>query len=187
MNAFKECCSASEACAAVRRGLLTKFRSPDITIHCCPMADGGDGTLDVLVGNKKGRYISLEASDPLGRMVETKYGIVNDGQTAVIEMAEISGLWRLTDAEKNPLLTSTYGTGELMKHAINKQRVKNILLCIGGSATNDGGIGMAAALGAEFYNSKGEVIRATGGNLQNISRFEVPKDSTLEHIRLNNI
>jgi len=136
------------------------------------MADGGDGLLDVLSTYRNCERRTIEVSDPLFRRIKASYLITEDG-TAFIEMAKASGLLLLNPGEYNPAKTSTYGTGELIKDAIS-QKVNKIVLGIGGSATNDGGIGMAAALGFRFVDNEGNELAPVGENLIHISRIENP-------------
>src|SRR5690606_11511588 len=160
---FKDALSAKTACEAIEEGLL--LANPSIETHLFPMADGGEGTADILTYNTQGRTVSLTVHDPLFRKTEAQYGLSADGETAYIEMAQASGLSLLKPEERNCLLTSTYGTGELIKNAIEKGATK-IMLGLGGSATNDAGIGMAAALGYKFYDKDGIELAAIGRNLE---------------------
>ncbi len=128
------------------------------------MADGGEGTYELLTTHSQGSIVTCRVSDPLFRKINASCGISGDGSTAFIEMASASGLQLLTQEERNPLKTTTYGTGELIADAI-KQGVKKIVLAIGGSATNDAGIGMAAALGMKFLDEAGKMLNPIGENL----------------------
>jgi len=159
---FKGSLSAAEVCIAIERGL--KRINPSIKIISVPMADGGEGTCELLTTHSKGTIVTCSISNPLFRKINTSYGISGDGSTAFIEMASASGLQLLKPEERNPLNTTTYGTGELIAHAI-KQGVKKIVLAIGGSATNDAGIGMAAALGMKFLDKHGQPLDPIGENL----------------------
>jgi glycerate 2-kinase len=182
---FKGSLTAKEVCAAIEQGLLKI--DPSLSIKSIPMADGGEGTCDILTENSEGTIISVEVSDPLFRKIKTSYGISGNGKVAFIEMARASGLQLLKKEEQNPLNTSTYGTGELIADAINRG-VTKIILAIGGSATNDAGIGMAAALGVKFTNLKGETLEPTGENLIHIHTIDfensILKKHTLEVIVL---
>ena len=140
---------------------------PSAEVQCFPMADGGEGTCALLTEWHEGKEIEVTVHGPLFNPVVARYGISKDGQTAFIEMAEASGLTLLSPNERNPLVTSTFGTGELIADAL-KRNVKQIILGLGGSATNDAGIGMAAALGYTFYDAYGETLKATGENLIHI-------------------
>lgn len=162
---FKGSLSAKEVCEAVHNGLM--YLDPSLSIISVPLADGGEGTSELLTNHSKGSVISCSVSDPLFRKVNAAYGISGDGTTAFIEMASASGLDLLTKEERNPLNTTTYGTGELIADAIH-HGVKKIILAIGGSATNDAGIGMAAALGIKFNDESGNELQPIGENLTHI-------------------
>ncbi len=148
-NAFKNCLSATEVAEAIYEGL--KQSSLSFTAECFPIGDGGDGTGSLIIQKLKGKTVSSEVKDPLGRKITSSFGLIDEGRTAVIEMADASGLRLLSADELNPLKASSYGTGELMKAALDNG-VKKIILCIGGSATVDGGCGILSALGAKFLN-----------------------------------
>ncbi|MEW6236352.1 MAG: glycerate kinase [Candidatus Omnitrophota bacterium] len=179
-NAFKECLSAPEAAAAMARGVLQA--RGDIDAVCVPLADGGDGTTEALVAARTGDWIEMTASDPLGRPVAVKYGLIDGGKTAVMEMAAASGLWRLTEAEKNPLNTSTRGTGEMMRDALDRG-VETIVIGIGGSATTDGGAGMAAALGYRLLDGAGAIVESTGRGMAAVRRI----DASSVHAQLKKV
>jgi glycerate kinase len=149
-DSFKGSMTAWEATQAIARGVLSVL--PNTQIEEIPVADGGEGTMDSLVFSTQGHFFKTSALDPLGREVRVKYGILGDGNTAVIEMSAVSGLTLLKKNELNPLLTTTYGTGQLIHQAL-EDGFKNFIICIGGSATNDCGTGMAQALGIKFLNS----------------------------------
>jgi glycerate kinase len=159
---FKGSLTAPEVCLAIELGL--KRINPSITITSMPMADGGEGTYELLTTHSKGSIVTCRVSDPLFRKIDASYGISGDGSTAFIEMASASGLQLLKPEDRNPLNTTTYGTGELVADAI-KRGVKKIVLAIGGSATNDAGIGMAAALGMNFFDKHGKTLEPIGENL----------------------
>ena len=158
---FKGSLDAPGACAAIARGLRKHW--PDAEITECPIADGGEGFVNALAGPLHGRWIDAPAHDALGRPVTTRYLVAETGgtTTAIMEMAEASGLWRIAPHERDPLHSDTRGTGEMIRHAIEHSGAQTILLGIGGSATNDGGAGMAAALGVRFLNANGETIAPT--------------------------
>lgn len=128
------------------------------------MADGGEGTASLLTAHTHGTWVTTVVSDPLFRKMQAGYGISGDGSTAFIEMSQASGLQLLSKEERNPLNTSTYGTGELIANALDRG-VRKIVLAIGGSATNDAGIGMAAALGVKFLDKSGNELQPVGKNL----------------------
>lgn len=161
-DSYKGTMSAIEVCEIIKK----EFQAVDgsVEIKCVPIADGGEGTVDALLFNG-GERITAAAKDPFFNDIESFYGILPDG-TAVIEMAAASGL-PLAGDKKNPMLATTYGTGQLIKHALDRG-CKKILIGVGGSATNDGGIGCAAALGAEFLDSDGNSVQLTGGGMKDI-------------------
>ena len=165
---FRGSLEASDVCRAVEEGVLLAF--PEATVIAIPLADGGEGTMEILTQQSGGKYISAKVLDPLGRSIDATYGLSGDETTAYIEMASASGLKLLSPEEHNPLLTSTYGTGQLIKDALDRG-VGKIILGIGGSATTDGGIGMAHALGFRFFDSDDSVLDSVGGNLSKIARI----------------
>ncbi len=175
---FKGSLTAKEVCAAIEQGLLKTDST--LSIKSIPLADGGEGTCEILTENSNGSIISVEVSDPLFRKIIASYGISGDGTTAFIEMARASGLQLLKKEEQNPLKTSTYGTGELIADAINRN-VNKIVLAIGGSATNDAGMGMAAALGIKFTNKKGEVLNPIGENLIHVREIDFEQSILAKH------
>lgn len=159
-DSFKDCLGAMDVAEALARGINRYL--PDAGITNIPMADGGEGTAESLIDATGGRKMSVKVKDPLLRQVDSFYGISGDGTTAVIEMAAASGLEMLTQEERNPWITSTYGTGQLIGHALD-QGCRTILLGIGGSATNDCGMGMAEALGVKFMDADGSPAGSGGG------------------------
>ncbi|WJE27646.1 glycerate kinase [Bacillus cereus] len=181
-DSYKESLKAIEVCEAIERGFAAIF--PKAEYVKVPIGDGGEGTVEALVGATMGRIISLNVTGPLGESVQAFYGMSKDKKTAFIEMAAASGLQHVPIEKRNPLITTTKGTGELILHALD-QGAKHIILGLGGSATNDGGAGMLSALGARFINRKGEVIEPTGGTLHLITTVDLSKiDSRLEDIKL---
>jgi len=164
-NAFKECLSAPAVARAMARGV--ERAAPEAETVLIPLADGGDGTVEALVSTRGGNFVEITASDPLMRPVHARYGLIDNGKTAVIEMASASGLWRLQDHEKNPLKTTTYGVGEMIRHAL-QSGVTTLIVGIGGSATTDGGIGMAAALGYRLSDAAGRELPPVGESLSSI-------------------
>ncbi len=171
MDSFKECMTALEACNAVKDGFEEVFGNELETV-IVPMADGGEGTVQSLVDSSMGEILVAEVANPLFKKVNAKFGILGDKKTAVIEMATASGLELISKNERNPLKTTTFGTGELIKKALDLG-VENIILGIGGSATNDGGVGMATALGVKFLDSNGEKIIPCGGELGKIHSIDI--------------
>jgi len=169
-NAFKGSLTAAQAADCIERGFRKAL--PDLCIVKIPMADGGDGTVLAIVAATGGRPVKCRVADPLGRKIRSGFGVTGDGRTAVIEMASASGLALLKPGERNPLLTSSRGTGELIRAALDL-KVKEILVGIGGSATNDGGMGMARALGVRFYDQKNRELADNGGALATLSRIDI--------------
>lgn len=168
-DSFKESMTAKEVCEAMELGI--KRAIPDAKCIHVPMADGGEGTVQSLVDATGGSLIEKEVTGPLGTPVLAKYGILGDGKTGVIEMASASGIHHVTKDTKNPLITTTLGTGELMRDCIERG-ITNIILGIGGSATNDGGAGMARALGYSFLDQDGKELPLGGGFLNQLDRID---------------
>jgi glycerate kinase len=154
----------------MEQGARIVFPSAEFTI--VPMADGGEGTVQALVEATRGRLLKEEVGDPLRRPIQAQYGVLGDGRTAVIEMAAASGLPLLAPEERNPLITSTYGTGQLVRAALG-EGCTSLIIGIGGSATVDGGAGMAQALGAVFLDADGRALGAGGGELGRLDRIEM--------------
>ncbi|NIJ51997.1 glycerate kinase [Dyadobacter arcticus] len=167
---FRGSLEAADVCKAVKEGILLAF--PNANVTTVPLADGGEGTSDILTKQAGGKLITVEVCDPLGRKINATYGLSQDGNTAFIEMAAASGLRLLTLGERDPLLTSTFGTGELIKDALDRN-VRKIILGIGGSATTEGGIGMAAALGIRFYDKNDRELNPNGEALTSLSRIDI--------------
>lgn len=168
-DSFKESMTAKEVCEAMEMGI--KRAIPDATCIHVPMADGGEGTVQSLVDATGGTLVKKEVTGPLGKPVMAQYGILGDGKTGVIEMSSASGIQYVTKETKNPLITTTYGTGELIKDCI-EQGITDIILGIGGSATNDGGTGMAAALGYKFMDESGKELPRGGGYLGELATID---------------
>lgn len=169
-DSFKGCLSAADVCAALAQGLRRVW--PQVESIAVPMADGGEGTVDSLVAATGGELVQAEVAGPLGDPVDAQFGLLGDGQTAVIEMAAASGLTLIEPVRRNPMLTSTLGTGELIRAALDRG-CRRLIIGIGGSATNDGGTGMAQALGARFLDASGAPIpRMAGGELCRIVRID---------------
>lgn len=178
-DSFKGSLSALAAAQCMERGARAVF--PQAVCDLLPMADGGEGTVDAMVGATGGSLRSLTVSGPLGTPVTARFGILGDGKTAVIEMAAASGLPLLRNEELDPLRASTYGTGELIRAALaelhtgrrgHAQRPR-LIIGIGGSATNDGGAGAAQALGARFLNKAGRDIPPGGAALANLAAIDL--------------
>ncbi len=154
-NAFKNSLTASQAATAIKEGLTDS--GLNATLECFPIADGGDGTAALIIGKCGGKIVNTRVQDPLGREIESSFGLINKGKTAIIEMADASGIRLLIPGELNPLHASSFGTGELIKKALDKG-VQEIFLGMGGSATVDGGTGILSALGIRFLDSAGHPI-----------------------------
>ena len=171
---FKGSLDAAAACAAIARGLAARF--PAALIECHPIADGGEGFAAALGGPLGGNWVEAPAHDALGRPILARYLLAETaaGRVAVMEMAEASGMWRIAPHERDVLRASTFGTGEMMRHAIEHGAAARIVLGLGGSATNDGGAGMAAALGVKFLNCNGHALAVTARwLLENLARIDV--------------
>ena len=169
-NAFKNSLDATAAADAIEKGLQQSSLS--CTTTCFPIGDGGDGTGYLLTQIRGGVFINETIHDPLGRKISASFGLIDDGQTAVIEMAAASGLRLLRVDELDPLHTSSYGTGELMIKALDKG-VRKIILCVGGSATVDGGCGILQALGVRFLDTNGKPLTGMPENLVHLAAIDV--------------
>jgi glycerate kinase len=171
-NAFKHSLSAVDAAAAIAAGLGASDFSG--TWAACPVADGGDGTADLLLRARAGERRQALARDPLGRRIPCEFVLLDAGRTAVIELAEASGLRRLQSHELDPLRASTAGTGELIKCALDCG-VREIILCVGGSATVDGGSGLLQALGVDFLDCAGRPLDCLPGELPQLAAIDVTR------------
>jgi len=172
-DSFKGSLSSIQAANAIEKGIIgaaQTCREP-VEVIKVPIADGGEGTVEAIITANKGEIVKTRVLDPLGREIDSFFGILPDN-SAVIEMAAASGLNLLGDDERNPMKTTTYGTGQLIKEALD-YGCKRIIIGIGGSATNDGGVGMAQALGVSFLDEEGNQIAFGGGELSKISKIDV--------------
>ncbi|MBD3182587.1 glycerate kinase [Candidatus Poribacteria bacterium] len=169
-DSFKGSLTALEAAQAIETGIRRVL--PHAVVDKVPMADGGEGTVQALVDATDGQIITQQVKDPLGNLIKADFGILGDRETAVIEMATASGLPLVPEDKRNPMLTTTYGTGQLIKAALEKG-CKNLIVGIGGSATVDGGAGMAQALGAKLLDKDGKEIPTGGGGLKNLHSVDV--------------
>jgi glycerate kinase len=167
-DSFKDALPADAVCRAIAAGL--KKSHPTAMVTEMPLSDGGEGLLDVLRGPLALHWVDAQVSDPLGRPITGRYGLSADRKTCVVEMAEASGLQRLTLAERDPRLTSTFGTGQLLADA-RARGATHAILAIGGSATNDAGIGAAVALGWGFLDRSGKGLPPDGGHLKDIAKL----------------
>ena len=169
-DSFKGSLTALQVAEAMEVGLRRVF--PDATIEKVPMADGGEGTVQSLVDATDGEILTAQVMDPLGNTIDAQYGVLGDGITAVIEMAEASGLTLVPPDKRDPRVTTTYGTGELIGAAL-AHGCRKLIIGIGGSATNDGGAGMAQALGAKLLTASGEQIKPGGDHLATLNSIDL--------------
>jgi glycerate kinase len=169
-DSFKGSLSAFEVAKSIQKGILNVDETIETVI--VPMADGGEGTVQSLIDASDGKIVEVMVHDPLFRQIKSFYGIMGDGVIAVIEMAAASGLPLLTPEERNPFKTTTYGIGELIKDALNRG-CRKFIIGLGGSATNDGGCGMAQALGVKFLDENENEIGPGGGELAKISSIDI--------------
>ena len=167
---FKEGLTGIEVARAAAVGVKRVWS--DATLTLLPVADGGDGTLQSLVDASNGKIMTSSVNDPLGRSVEADWGALGDGTTAVIEMARSSGLALLATHERDPLVASTYGVGQLMLEAVNSG-FRKLIIGIGGSATNDCGAGMAQAIGAKLWDAQGHEIKRGGAALLELDHIDI--------------
>ncbi|MCZ2258285.1 glycerate kinase [Sporosarcina sp. G11-34] len=168
-DSFKGSLTAVEAAKAMEAGI--KDYDSTIETVLLPAADGGEGTMSSLVGATDGRLVTVFVQDPLGRQIEASYGILGDEETCVIEIAEASGLMLLNENELNPLQASSFGTGELIFHAL-EAGYRKFIIGLGGSATNDGGAGMLKALGMKLLDQNGVELSPGGGSLGNLQAID---------------
>ncbi|MGO2303649.1 MAG: glycerate kinase [Providencia sp.] len=182
-DSFKESMCAEVAAKAVMKGFKMVF--PDAQYVCLPIADGGEGTVDAFIAAVGGERVTIKVKGPLGEPTMAYYGLLAARKTAVIEMAQASGLMLVAPEQRNPMLTSSYGTGQLIQDALDKG-VSQIILGIGGSATVDGGVGMLQALGAVFYDDKQNVLGTGGKVLNQIAKIDISAlDSRLLDCSIN--
>lgn len=182
-DSFKESMTATEAVAAMRAGVQAVI--PDAECIGVPMADGGEGTVDAVIASLHGQHIEAEVLDPLGRTITARYGYVPLRQLAVIEMAAASGLELIPPAQRDVLRASTFGVGQLISSALD-HGAEEILIGIGGSATNDGGAGMLTALGASFVDDRCAPLESGGAALRHLDRVDVSGlDPRLRNVRIH--
>lgn len=171
IDSFKGCLSSAEVERAAQEGILKVY--PSTEVIALPIADGGEGTLEAMLSvNNAMRTVSVAAHDPLMRPIQTSYGMSADGKTAILEMAKTCGLTLLSVAERNPLMTTSFGLGEQIADAIDKG-CKQLIIAVGGSATNDAGIGMLQALGYRFYNKRGRPVANNAKALKQTERIDL--------------
>lgn len=169
-DSFKGCLTSMQVAEGVEAGI--RKCCPDCQVVKLAVADGGEGTVDALLETMGGRRVSAEVSDPLGRPCMAEYAILSDGYTAVMEMSSASGLTLLKHEERNPLLASTYGTGQMIADALDRG-CRRFLIGIGGSATNDAGMGMMEALGCRFLDEDGNALRGCGEALSRVVTLDM--------------
>ena len=182
-DSFKECMSAQEAARAMKEAVHRVNGDVDVTL--LPVADGGEGTLEVLTYATNGKTFKKTVTGPLGEPVTATYSILGDQKTAVVEMAQASGLHLVAPDNRNPLLTTTFGTGELMKAAL-RHDISNLIVTIGGSATNDCGIGMLQALGVKVTTKSNVSIGFGGGSLGEVEHIDLSEiEPKLKKVKLS--
>lgn len=181
-DSFKESMTSKDACNAMERGIKKVLK--DAICIKVPMADGGEGTVEALVESTGGTIVNALVTHPLGnKKIKAEYGILGNGEKAIIEMASASGIHLVERKKRNPLITTTYGTGELILDAINRG-VKHIIIGIGGSATNDGGAGMIQALGGKLLDKEGNELPFGGGALINLNTIDLSSfDNRLKEVK----
>lgn len=182
-DSYKESLSALDVATAIEQGFQEIY--PDAEYVKLPVADGGEGTVEAMVAATQGYQVEVTVTGPLGEPVAAFYGLSGDKQCAFIEMAAASGLESVPSARRNPLLTTSWGTGELIRHALDAG-VKQIIIGIGGSATNDGGAGMVQALGAKLLTQDNQQIALGGGALDSLARIDISElDERLAECRID--
>ncbi len=174
-DSFKGSCSAIEVVDAIETAILAVDHTAEVVKM--PVADGGEGTIEAITACVPAKVYELEVCGPMGENAMASYAVIEDGSTAVIEMAQASGLPMVPVNERNPLVASTYGTGQLMKDALDKG-CKKMIIGIGGSATNDGGAGMLRALGASFKDAEGDELQLGGGALIDLTEIDLSEFDT---------
>lgn len=173
IDSFKGSLPSLTAGEAAREGVL--LASPDAGVHVFPIADGGEGTARALTFGMGGEMVSVTVTGPLGTPVMAEYGYIPETKTAVLEMASASGITLIAPEERNPLYTTTFGVGELILHAAKKRGCRRFIVGIGGSATNDGGVGMLSALGVSFLDARGEEIPLGARGLSLLDRIDASR------------
>ena len=182
-DSYKESLSALDVACAIEDGFREIF--PDAQYVKLPVADGGEGTVEAMVAATQGRVVDVEVTGPLGSPVRGFYGISGDNRCAFIEMAAASGLESVPVAQRNPLKTTSWGTGELIRHAL-ECGVSRIIIGLGGSATNDGGAGMVQALGARLLTASGQPIAPGGAGLETLATIDISGlDSRLSRCQID--
>ncbi len=181
-DSFKDCMPAIDVGKNIEKGIRTVFKDADIDV--VPMADGGEGTVESITNVTGGNIIPVKVKDALGRITDSFFGIIDNGKTAIIEMAAASGIEKLKQGERNAWVTSTYGTGQLIKAALDYGCSK-IIVGLGGSATNDAGMGMAKALGIKFFDASGNELDEGGGSLGRLKEINISGlDKRIAHTKI---
>lgn len=182
VDSFKGTMSSVEVCNLIEKGIHQIL--PTVSTVKVPIADGGEGTVDAFLAAAGGQKITVRVKDPLFREIDAYYGLLADQTTAIIEMATASGL-PLVEDKKNPRQTTTYGTGQLILDALNRG-CRKLIIGIGGSATNDGGIGMAAALGVKFLDADGQAVPLNGQGLEKLCHIDLAgKDPRIDQCEIS--
>ncbi|MCG0314539.1 MAG: glycerate kinase [Calditerricola sp.] len=171
-DSFKGSLTSRQVASAMARGV--KRACPEADVLCLPLADGGEGTMEVLVEATGGWYVPVQVTGPLGDPVTARYGVLGDRETVVVELAAASGLGLVPHERRDPLRATTYGTGELLRHAWEAGH-RRFVIALGGSATNDGGAGLLQALGVRLYDAQGRLLPPGGAALARLARVEWPE------------
>lgn len=171
IDSFKGSLSSLEAGNIIAEAV--RAVSPLSSISIFPIADGGEGTVNALTQGLNGRIIKTTATGPIGKKISCRYGVIDSTHTAIIEMADIAGLTLVPEKERNPLYTTTYGLGEIILHAVTVNNCNNFIIGIGGSATNDCGIGMLTALGVQFFDKSRKSVGIQGKDISNIAYIDI--------------
>ena len=181
-DSFKESLTALEVAASIERGIRKVI--PNAEIVKVPMADGGEGTVQSLIDSSQGSIVKAKVIGPMGNQVQAHFGLMGNSHTAVIEMASASGIHLAEPENRNPLITTTFGTGQLIKAALDLE-VNHLILGIGGSATNDAGMGMCQALGIQFLDEEGNSLGYGGGELDKLAKIDLTNlDPRLANVTL---
>ncbi|WPC72702.1 glycerate kinase [Vibrio porteresiae] len=181
-DSFKESLTALEVAASIERGIRKVI--PNAEIVKVPMADGGEGTVQSLIDSSQGSIVKAKVIGPMGNQVQAHFGLMGNSHTAVIEMASASGIHLAEPENRNPLITTTFGTGQLIKAALDL-KVNHLILGIGGSATNDAGMGMCQALGIQFLDEEGNSLGYGGGELDKLAKIDLTNlDPRLANVTL---
>lgn len=181
-DSFKESLDAFEASNAIKEGIQKVFKNAEFEL--IPMADGGEGTSKVIINAQNGEFRKVKVTDPLGKEIEAKYGYISKEKKAVIEVASACGLHLVEKERRNPLYTTTYGVGEMILDALNNG-AKHFVIGLGGTSTNDGGLGMLQALGAKAYDYNGNEVGRGGMELVKVERLDLSSlDSRLKDVSI---